>query len=83
MEYNKEDWVVGRMYRFVGNEHLDIDPETKFPNPGFVVGEVYEMVTDVCNYWGCPDLLPDARFDLPGDGFYWMEIAAFVPVEQS
>ena len=83
MEYKREDWVKGRMYKFIGDDAYNGDPEMEFSNPGFIVGEMYEMVTDVCEYWGCPDLLPDASFDLPGDGVYWMEIATFVPVEQS
>ena len=83
MEYKKEDWVAGRIYKFIGDENYYGDLINKYPNPGFIVGKAYEMVTDVDEYFVCPYLLPDAKFYIPGDGTYWYEICAFVPVEQS
>ena len=47
----------------------------KYPNPGFIVGKAYEMVTDVDEYFVCPYLLPDAKFYIPGDGTYWYELS--------
>lgn len=82
MEYKKEDWVVGRMYKFIGDDAYAGNPDNKYPNNGFIVGEAYKMVTDVKDYL-YPDLISDAKFRIPDDGDYWYEITAFIPVEQS
>lgn len=83
MEYKKEDWVAGRMYKFIGDDAYVGNPDDKHPNLGFVIGKTYCMASEVSDY-GYRDLVSDARFYIPELGAsYWYEITAFVPVEQS
>lgn len=81
MEYNKEDWVVGRMYRFVGGE-------STYSCGGFTLGTAYIMVRDVDWYGsfllkrGVTFPEPDSMF-IGDDGTKWRgDLQNFVPVKQ-
>lgn len=82
MKYKKEDWVVGRMYKFVGGE-------STYTCGGFTLEKSYVMVEDVDWYnsylikrgVNLPE--PDSVF-IGDDGTKWRgDLRNFVPVEQS
>jgi len=76
MEYKKEDWVVGRMYRFIGGE-------STYTCGGFTVGKSYKMIEDVDWYFDDRNIDPDSLF-IGDDGHEsFADLRNFELVEQS
>lgn len=74
MKINKEDWVVGRKYRFIGGYN-----SLSSKDSNWTLGQVYSLLSDVDYYVGGSP--PDAKFT--GDSYDdWCDISCFEPVRE-